>query len=277
MKNVIQLLKRNFYIVLFLALEAVSLSMFLHNSQQQESRFYDFCTGVKGLFLSVGGDYRSRHDLQQENDRLQRENAWLRANIETSYLSTSHRTDTMNGDTLYRQMYVYMPARIISGSIHLADNYFLLDAGYQEGVEPGMAVISPNGIVGIVNQVSRYFCSVISVLHHQSMISAALAESGHSGSLTWPGTRFDEALLTDIPSHIKVRIGDRVVTSGLSIVYPGGIPVGFVSDILLDESGDFYRLKVRFSEDYTCVDKVYIIKNLFKEDMESCNEPFGKI
>ncbi len=277
MKNLVQLLKRNFYIVLFLVLEAVALAMFFRNSQQQESRFYNFCTSVKGIFLSVGGDYRSRQELRIENERLQRENAYLRANSETSYFSTSHLVDTVKGDTLYKQMYVYMPARIISGSIHLTDNYFVLDAGFQEGIEPGMAVISPNGIVGIVNQVSRYFCSVISVLHHQSMISAALAESGHSGSLTWPGARFDEALLSDIPSHIKVRIGDRVVTSGLSVVYPGGIPVGFVSEIALDESGDFYRLKVHFSEDYTRIDKVYIIKNLFKEDMESCKVPSGKI
>ncbi|MCM1531813.1 MAG: rod shape-determining protein MreC [Bacteroides sp.] len=275
MKTIFQLLKRNFYVLLFLALEAVALTLYFRYHQQQESRLYGFCTGVKGVFMS-SGEYRSKADLRRENARLQRENARLRAGLETSYLQTVHFQDSTRTDSLYRQMYVFLPARIVNGHINQADNYFLLDAGRDEGVEPGMAVISPNGIVGIVDKVSQHFSSVISVLHRQSMVSVRLAASGHSGSLTWPGVRCDEAVLSDIPSHVPVRVGDKVVTSGLSVVYPGGIPVGFVSEIAGKED-DFYRLKIQFSEDYRRIDRVYVVKNLYKEDIEACRQASGKI
>lgn len=275
MKNIFQFLKRNFYVLLFLILEAVALTVFFRYHQQQQSRLYSFCTGLKGSFLS-SSEYRTKTELSRENQRLQRENARLRAGLETSCLQTLHFQDSALTDSVYRQMYVFLPARIVDGHINLADNYFLLDAGRDEGVEPGMAVISPNGIIGIVDKVSQRFSSVISVLHRQSMVSVRLPATGHSGSLTWPGMRCDEALLSDIPSHVPVRVGDKVVTSGLSVVYPGGIPVGFVSEISGKED-DFYRLKVRFSEDYRRIDNVYVVKNLYKEDIEACKQVSGKI
>lgn len=275
MKAIFHLLKRNFYVLLFLGLEAVALTLYFHYHQQQQSRLYGFCTGLKGAFLS-SGEYRTKAELFRENQRLQRENARLRAGLETSYLQTVHPQDSTCTDSLYRQMYVFLPARIIDGHINHADNYFLLDVGGEEGIESGMAVISPSGIIGIVDRVSQHFSSVISVLHRQSMVSVRLAATGYSGSLTWQGVRCDEALLSDIPSHVPVRVGDKVVTSGLSVVYPGGIPVGFVSEISGKED-DFYRLKVQFSEDYRRIDRVYVVKNLYKEDIDLCRQVSGKI
>lgn len=275
MKGLFQLLKRNFFVLLFLALEAVSLVLFFRYHQQQQSRLYEFCVGVKGRFRAAGM-YRSKVGLREENLRLQRENAWLRANLETASLQAVHFQDSISVDSVFRQMYVYVPARIVDGHVNLSDNYFILDAGRNDGVEAGMAVISPNGVVGIVDKVSQHFSSVISVLHRQSMVSVRLAATGHSGSLIWPGVRCDEALLVDIPSHVEVRVGDRVETSGLSVVYPGGIPVGFVSGIS-GKDDDFYRLKIQFSEDYRCIDRVYVIKNLYKEDIDACRQASGKI
>lgn len=268
MKGLFQLLKRNFFVLLFLVLEAVAQVVYFRYHQQQQSRLYEACVGVKGHFLSMNR-YRSKAALREENQRLQRENAWLRASLATASLQTVHFQDSTTTDSIYSQMYVYLPARIVDGHINLADNYFILDAGSSDGVEAGMAVISPNGIIGIVDRVSQHFSSVISVLHRQSMVSVSLASTGHSGSLIWPGVRCDEALLVDIPSHVEVKVGDRVVTSGLSVVYPGGIPVGFVSEIS-GKDDDFYRLTIHFSEDYRCIDRVYVVKNLYKEDIEAC-------
>lgn len=277
MKNILQWFKRNFYVVLFLALEVLSLTLFFRYHQQQESRFFNFCTSVKGRFFSVFGDRRDKRELCSENRRLHQENAWLRAQLENSYFRTRHKVDSVSGDTVYRQMYVYLEAKVLNATFNMADNYVFIDVGRNEGVEPGMAVLSPKGVVGVVDKVSAHFASVISVLHSQSMVSVSLASSGYSGSLTWPGIRYDEGLLSDIPSHVRVRVGEMVVTSGLSLVYPGGIPVGFVSEVLSGEGEDFYKLKLRFSEDYSSLDNVYVVKNLYKEELESCKRPSGKI
>ena len=277
MKTIFDWFKRNLYVVLFLVLEVFSIGLYLRYHQQEEARFLDFCTGVRGRFASVFGDRKSRESLRRENARLQEENAWLRACMENSYFRTSHVVDSVSGDSLYRQMYVYAEAHVLDATTRMPDNYLLLDIGAKEGIEPGMAVLSPKGIVGVVDKVSPYFSSVISVLHSQSLVSVSLASSGYSGSLSWPGVKPDEGLLSDVPSHVKVRIGERVVTSGLSLVYPGGIPVGFVSEVISGEGEDFYQLKLRFSEDYACIDKVYVVKNLYKEELESCKRTSGRI
>ncbi len=278
MNQILQLLRRNLYIVVFLLLETIALFLFFNSSQQPSSKLYEFCTAVKGYFISIGGDVRSKDELKAENLELQKENAWLRAQIESSLLPLRHGTDTFLTDSFYAQRYVCLCARIVSATLNFANNYFIVDAGRAEGVEAGMGVVSPHGIIGIVDKVSDHFASVLTVLHSQSLVSVSLASSGYSGSLSWPGIRYDEAVLSDIPSHVRIRIGEKVVTSGFSSVFPGGIPVGCVEEVLSEPGEDFYRLKIRFSEDYHSVGQVYIVKDLYKAELESCKEhPYGQI
>lgn len=269
MKILLQILKRNLYLLVFLILEILAMALFFQYNQQQEARFFSFCTALKGYFFSIGENQDSKRDLHLENQALLQENARLRAQLENSRLELSHSTYTSQYDSLFGQRYTYVPAKILDASINFSDNYILLDVGSADSIEPGMAVVSPNGIVGIVDKVSRHFSSVISVLHSQSLVSVRLASSGYSGSLSWPGHHYREALLSDIPSHVKVEPGDRVETSGLSKVYPGGLTVGFVSEILSGEGEDFYKIKVSFSEDYKKLTRVYVVKDIYAREIGS--------
>lgn len=271
MKTLLQLLKRNLYLLVFLVLEILSVSLFFRYNQQQESRFFSFCTAIRGSFFSMGESRESRGSLRKENAALMQENARLRAELENSRLRVCHSLEESAYDSLYAQRYTYIPSSILDASINFSDNYILLDVGSQDSVESGMAVVSPNGIVGIVDKVSRHFSSVISVLHSQSMVSVRLASSGYSGSLTWSGSRYDEAILSDIPSHVLVEPGDRVVTSGLSKVYPGGLTVGFVTGIISGEGEDFYKIRVRYSEDYKRLTKVYVVKDIYAKEIGLLN------
>ena len=276
MNQILQLLKKNLYLVLFVLLETIALVLFFSNSQQPSARLYELCTAVRGRFLSIGGDVRSKKALKSEIDCLQQENAWLRACLETSRLALQHDGGSVP-DSAYAQRYDFLCAHVVHATLNMANNYFVLDAGRSEGVAEGMGVISPCGVIGIVDKVSEHFCSVLTVLHSQSLVSVSLASSGYTGSLSWPGIRCDEAELSDIPSHIQIRKGENVVTSGLSAVFPGGIPVGCVEGVLSKPGEDFYRLKIKFSEDYHRVDLVYIVKDLYKEEFETCKHPSGRI
>ena len=64
--------------MVFLLLEAIALVLFFNNNQQPSSSLYEFGTAIKGRFLSIGGDVRSKDELKAENLELQKENAWLR-------------------------------------------------------------------------------------------------------------------------------------------------------------------------------------------------------
>ncbi|MEG1499121.1 MAG: rod shape-determining protein MreC [Bacteroidales bacterium] len=272
MKTVLDILRHNLYLLIFFILEFFSLLLFFRYNHYQSTQFYTLCTEINGYMQNIGEDYRHYWMIKDDNAALQEENAQLRAQIATSYFSAVHPINSSLYDTVFQQMYTYIPSTVLSNSVDLRNNHLILDAGKDAGVAPGMAVISPNGIVGIVERVSEHFCSVISVLHSQSRVSVRLASSIYSGSLHWDGLNYNEALLTDIPSHVQVKEGETVITSGFSLAYPAGITVGFVKEILPINGEDFYTLKITFSEDYKRLHKVYIVKNLYKREIDALEE-----
>jgi rod shape-determining protein MreC len=71
-----------------------------------------------------------------------------------------------------------------------------------------------------------------------------------------------------VPTHAVITIGDTVITSGFSLIFPEGIMIGTVRDISMDEGDNFYTIGIDFSVDYNRLDNVYIIKNFHKEEMD---------
>ena len=206
--------------------------------------------------------------LRKTNAALQAENAELRALVAMSHVPLAE-ADTTVQDSLYRQLYTYLPAQILYNSTDLKNNYLLLNVGSRDGVFPGMAVIAPQGIVGIVKDVSSHFASVLSILHSQSKVSVRLSSEAYSGSLYWDGRASDMVELDEIPSHVVVRKGEKVVTSGYSLFFPAGIEVGRVVDVISKPGDEFQRLSVRLVRDFKALDRVYVVKNLDRMELDS--------
>jgi rod shape-determining protein MreC len=170
-------------------------------------------------------------------------------------------------DTLYKQQYEYISARVINNSYTKVNNYLTLDAGKNKGIQRDMAVISSTGVVGIVNDVSEHFCTVISVLNSKTRISSMIKKNGYFGSTVWSGGSPQTGSLLDIPSHAKVAVGDTVVTTSFSL-YPQNIMVGKVAEI--GTSGEsFKEIKVKLSTDFQNISYVYIVRNLLKTERDT--------
>jgi rod shape-determining protein MreC len=135
-----------------------------------------------------------------------------------------------------------------------------------------MAVVSPNGIVGIVNGVSSNFSYVMSLLHSETKISAKLKKNNATGSVSWEGGSYKSGMLADIPSHILIKTGDTVITSGFSLDFPEGIIIGNIASYTLNPGDNFYKIKINFSTDFNKLDNVYVVKNLFKEEQLKLKE-----
>lgn len=268
MRIILHFLKQNYYIFLFFLLEGISFALVVQYNAFQSSRFYEFTTEVRGVFSFWNDEYRSMWYLRQNNESLQRENAILRAELESSKLLSEHPSRSVT-DSIYRQMYTFIPANVISNSTTKRNNHLVIDCGKKAGIEVGMAVICADGVVGIVERVTDRFSSVMSILHSDSKISAKIIPDGFSGSLIWDGLNYRKALLTDVPSNFKVDIGDEVVTSGYSLSFPAGIPIGTVDEVLDNEEADFHRLRIRFSTEYNTLKEVYVVKNLYKKEIDT--------
>jgi rod shape-determining protein MreC len=139
-----------------------------------------------------------------------------------------------------------------------------------------MAVITTNGIAGIVRDVSSNYALVLSVLNPDFHVNAKIKELDELGSITWDGKDRQVAVLNDIPSHVKLKKGQKVVVGPYSKYFPEDYPIGVVEDFELDETGSFYRVRVKLSTVVRNLEVVYIIdrsgideqENLEKEVVE---------
>jgi rod shape-determining protein MreC len=136
------------------------------------------------------------------------------------------------------------------------------------GIGPDMAVISTDGIVGIVKSVSDNYASVLSLLNRDFTVSAKIKKNGYFGPLSWNGNTAEFATLVDIPHHVKISEGDTIITSGFGGVFPEGLMIGIIDHFRL-KGGDYYEIRVRLSNDYRRLNYVQVVQNYAKNEIDS--------
>jgi rod shape-determining protein MreC len=106
---------------------------------------------------------------------------------------------------------------------------------------------------------SAHYSVVIPVLNSKSSISCKIKRSDYFGYLKWEGGSSEYAYVKDLPRHSQFSLGDTIVTSGHSAVFPAGIPVGMVDDISDSHDGLSYLLKVKLFTDFARLGEVRVI------------------
>jgi len=271
MRQLFSSLLKYHFIILFVLLEFFSFLFIANSSYYQKTRIYNSIFQFTGGIYQIFNNTTDYLHLRENNRLLAEENARLRAQIQESYVKLSNKEVFIN-DTIYRQQFNYVDAKIISNSIGKRNNYIILNKGFFHGIRNNMAVISSNGVVGIVNNVTANFSSIMSLLHSETKISAKIKKYNATGSVIWEGGSFKNGKLVDIPQHIKFNIGDTVVTSGFSLDFPEGIKIGTISEYSLTPGDNFYNITINFLTDFNKIDYVYIIKNLFKDEQLKLKE-----
>jgi len=263
MRNLFLFLWKYNFFLLFLFMESLCVYLVIRNNNFQHASVLNSANKMAASIQSVVNSITEYINLRTENDALARENSALRSFIpDATYLDSVQRR-FMN-DTLYKQQYTFMTARVINNSINRRNNYLTLNKGSKHGVVPEMGVVCSGGIVGIVKDVSENFCTVISFLHKDAKISARVKKNDYIGSMVWEGFDASAGNLKEIARHVNVQKGDTVVTSSFSAIFPEGIVIGTVSEVDKNTSDNFYNIKVRLSTQFGSLSHVYIISNLLK-------------
>ena len=212
--------------------------------------------------------------LKKRNNELQEENAQLRASLYQAQFEKALIDGSFTpSDTL--TPYEVIPAKVVKNSVLRKRNYITLNKGSQQGVKPDMAVISDQGVIGIVEQVSENYATVMSLLHEESSINASIKESSYFGSLVWNGKKLDRCQLYDIPKTASIQIGDSIVTGGMSSIFPPGILIGQISQFSVPQNSSFYAIEVSLSNEMPNLSQVYIINHRDQTErrtLESLND-----
>jgi rod shape-determining protein MreC len=271
MRNLFVYIWKQYFFFLFLILEVIAFSLFFQNNAYQRAFFINSANSISGGIYSRYADISEYFSLKAINKNLAEENARYRTQLKSSFLISDKNVFTKN-DTSYRQHYDYISAKVINNSVNRRNNFITLNKGFAQGVRKDMAVITPNGVMGIVKEVTSNFSSVISVLHKDSKISAKIKKNEQVGTIVWEGDDYRFCFLKDIPTHVKPHVGDTIITSGYSGIFPEGIFIGKVYDYYVNKGENFYTLKVKFEVDYNNITYVYVIKNLLKDEQRIIEE-----
>jgi len=266
MRNLLLFITRYSAFFLFVIFEIFSLIIYVKYNSFQRATFINSANQVTGNLYAQIDKLNSYLSLKEVNDSLIRENARLR-----NQLLSSKFADTVNkhkaDDTVYHQQYEYLEAKVINNSINHRNNYITINMGSKDGVEKGKGVVSSQGVVGKVIDVSEHYAIVQSLLHKDSRFSAMLVNSKERGSFAW-GDNMDPktGLLFDVSNNATPKVGELVVTSDRSL-FPAGIPIGRVSNLRPKSTvGSFLNMEVSFAVDFGKLDYVYVITNRFGQE-----------
>lgn len=264
MRNLLNFLLKYDYWLLFILLEAVSFTLLFRFNNYQGSVYFTSASGMVAWVDQMVSGVTSYFGLREVNTDLTRRNVQLELEVER--LSRSLRAyvrDSAAIEQIRREAadaYWVTSARVVNNSLTRSDNYITIDKGSADSVCAEMGVLSGSSVVGVVYHVSRHYALVLPLLNSKSNISCKIRRTDYFGVLKWEGGSSRYAWLQDIPRHSEFSLGDTVVTSGHSAIFPEGVPVGVVDDREDSHDGLSYHLKIRLFTDFARLSDVSVIR-----------------
>ncbi len=248
--------------LLFLFLEIIAL-LFTASRQTHPKAFFINSSNIATSFVYSNYFKVTQYfNLKKENNKLLKENRRLKNKLKKiDTISTITKTDSLR-----LKQYKYITGKVIKNSILSENNFITVNRGSIDGIIKDMGVVGSKGVVGIVTNVSKHFCVVLSVLNKLNAIGCKLKNTSYYGSASWEGKNYRQITLHGIPNHVEIQIGDTVVTSGYGAIFPENIKVGTINSFRKNHKNNFYTIKLDLSVDMKKITNVYLIKNkLFKE------------
>lgn len=263
MQQILFFFIRNKNFLLFAVLFLFSVILTVNSHTFHSTKFMSSANFLSGGIFTFKSNINTYFGLEEENKTLIQENVFLRKELEAYKMSaTGKALDT----TTLPSKYKFIGAQVINNSYSKTKNILTIHKGAADSISIDMGVITSNGIVGIVNNVSKNYATVQSILNTNSQINARVKKSNHFGSLTWDTKKPNIVQLNDINRLAKVKVGDTIITDGKSTIFPEGLFIGTIKAFELGEN-DSYNLDIELFTDMTNLKHVYVIDNKESEEI----------
>lgn len=291
MNRLLAFLNRYRRTFLFFGLELLALSILVRYNRNGDhgAVFERTVVSLTGGFQGIRSQWTAYFSLEHENQHLWEQQRSLRIELDsTRALLARYRNQAPPEDKFYaparydslpdsvqsltrlpRPRFRYIPAQVIRNTWRGAYNYLMVDVGALDGIAPGQGVISATGVVGVVSQVTDHYALVMSLLNKRFDISAKILNREINGSLQWERLDPRFATLKYIPLHYNPSIGDTVVTSHLSAVYPEGLHIGTIEAIEESDENGFFDIRVRLFTDFNRLHYLYVLNHPLQNELDS--------
>ena len=264
MQQIFNFIFKNSNRLLFLLLLGISFTLTIQSHSFHRSKIISSANFLSGGVYEKVSNINEYLNLKTQNEALALENA----NLKSLLFNKKDTTQVKKLDSLKGvKPSDIIVSKVIHNSYNVYENYLTLNSGELQGVKPDMGVVNSLGIVGIIDNTSPHYSTVISILNKKSLINAKIKKSNHFGSLIWDGKSTGFVQLIDVPRLAAIRKGDTIVTGGQSVIFPENINIGTIEKIYTDNQTNFYTLDIKLFNDMTNLGHVYIIKSKDREEL----------
>jgi rod shape-determining protein MreC len=217
----------------------------------QHTLLAPFEAGVAWIDQSVG-IYWENHRLRQRLTQLQ---------IETDALHAERLENVRLRrllDLEERKPYELVASSVVARSLDRLGGSLTIDKGTADGIEPGRAVLTPDGLVGRAERATPHQARILTLLHRDCAVAARVERTRVDGVLQWEFGNQPTLDLRYISSQEDVKVGDMVVTSGLGGIFPPGIRIGTVAHVGIEPNGLMKEIRVRPAVDFRSVEEILV-------------------
>ena len=273
MQQIINFLFKNSIHILFLLLLGISLTLTIQTHSYHRSRAISSANAVSGYVYQQIDNVKEYLSLREQNEALAGENARLKKLLFNTQ-DTANTPPVQLPDVMGN--FAVIQSKVIRNSYSVHENYFTINSGRNQGVKPDMGVVSSLGVVGIIENTSGNYATVISILNLKFKLDAKIKKNNHFGTLTWDGKNTGFAQLIDVPRLATVQKGDTIVTGAESRIFPENVPIGTIDKVYVDKKTNYYTLNIRLFNDMTSLGHVYIIENKDRDEIIKLEETTTK-
>lgn len=235
-------------IFVFILLEILALLIIANKSVFQRSHFVQLSMDVSAMMYEKTSELTKYFGLYSTNEELVRHNTELQKKVEhlQNIVSSNEYLASVGHDSAV----AFVPAKIVSKTLNDLDNYFILNKGEKDGISEGLGVVCNSNVLGVVQYVSRNYSAVLLAMSAKMKLSGMIKNDGHLCTVIWDKVSTSKAEIEDIPYHIDVKIGDTIVTSGFSSIFPENYVIGTISKITKNKSTASNDLQINYSVDF---------------------------
>lgn len=262
MDKFIFFIRRISFPLLYVILMLVALNFYAKSTSYSQAKLLTVSNRVAGEAHKTVSRFEDYFTLYGDNNRLTQEIALLRDELDryrTAYGDTVGTPDAemvLGAEARYR----FIPARLINNSTTRQKNFFSVDKGLRDGVEPDMAVVSADGVaVGYVLECSESMSVCMSVLNTAFRTSGKLKGQDYVGSVFWDGTNKRRVTMDEMSKYIVMEPGDTVVTTNHSTFFPEGMIIGTIDSYEFNNNLAYYTVKINLGTDMASLNHVLIV------------------
>ncbi|MDP3683083.1 MAG: rod shape-determining protein MreC [Ignavibacteria bacterium] len=246
---------KEYLILIFLLL--ISVLLISHSDHSSVKNLKTTTFGTFAFLTSFFADVLPSTGLKSENTKLREQNAKLMLEVNKLREYGIENVELKNllslKDTISYQL---IPAKVIAKSFSTDQTTFTLNKGNNEGIKAGMAVITGEGLVGIVERSSGDFSLIRTLKHLNFRVVVKDQRSRFQGILHWTGSQL---IISNLPKTSEIKLGDRIITSELSSFIGQPFPIGIVKKIINPDEGYFNNVLIKPFVEIEKVENVFIV------------------